>query len=140
MTVRPGIRQVQPKGLLGYPLRLRRFLPIELAAGKGPRVALLLLLAVLLAGEAPLPARSANPEAVLHLCPADTAPPCPDTVALKVGGQVELDLLLLAGEGLPGGESRWLVGWELHLELAGAAAVEVMPAGGGRPPGAGTGR
>ncbi len=110
-------------------MRLRRFLPIELAAGKWLRVALLLLLAVLLAGEAPLPARSANPEAVLQICPADTMPPCPDTVALNVGGQVELDLLLLAGEGLPAGESRWLVGWELHLELAGAAAVEVMPAG-----------
>ena len=114
---------------MGYPLTLRRFLPIELAAGKWPRVALLLLLAALLAGEAPLPARSANSEAVLRLCPADTAPPCPDTVALMVGGQVELDLLLLAGEGLPGGESRWLVGWELHLELTGAAAVEVVPAG-----------
>ena len=110
-------------------MRLRRFLPIELAAGKGPRVALLLLLAALLAGEAPLPARSANPEAVLHLCPADTMPPCPDTVALEVGEAVELDLLLVAGEGLPAGESRWLVGWELHLELTGAARVEVMPAG-----------
>ena len=110
-------------------MNLRRFLPIRLAAGNRPRVALLLLLAVFLAGEAPLPARSANPEAVLHLCPVDTAPPCPDTVALKVGGQVELDLLLLAGDGLPAGESRWLVGWELHLELTGAAAVEVMPAG-----------
>lgn len=110
-------------------MRLRRFLPIELAAGKRPRIVLLLLLAVLLAGEAPLPARSANPEAVLQLCPADTAPPCPDTVALMIGEEVELDLLLLAGEGLPGGESRWLVGWELHLELAGTAAVEVMPDG-----------
>lgn len=111
-------------------MRLRRFLPIELAAGSRPRLAvLLLLLAVLLAGEAPLPARSANPEAVLHICPVDTAPPCPDTVALRVGGQVELDLLLLAGNGLPAGESRWLVGWELHLELAGATRVEVVPAG-----------
>ena len=110
-------------------MRLRRFSPIRLAAGKWPRIALLLLLAVLPAGEAPLPARSANPEAVLQLCPADIAPPCPEAVELRVGGQVELDLLLLAGEGLPGGESRWLVGWELHLELAGAAAVEVMPAG-----------
>ena len=110
-------------------MRLRRFLPIESAAGNWCRVALLLLLAVLLAGEAPLPARSANPEAVLQICPADTAPPCPEAVALRVGESVELNLLLLAGEGLPAGESRWLVGWELHLELAGAAAVEVMPAG-----------
>ena len=110
-------------------MHLRRFLPIELAAGKWPRIALLLLLAVLLAGEAPLPANSANPEAVLQICPADIAPPCPDTVELRVGGQVELDLLLAAGEGLPAGESRWLVGWELHLELAGTARVEVMPAG-----------
>ena len=110
-------------------MRLRRFLPIELDAGKWLRVALLLLLAVLLAGEAPLPARSVNSEAVLHLCPADIAPPCPEAVELNVGESVELDLLLLAGEGLPAGESRWLVGWELHLELAGAARVEVMPAG-----------
>lgn len=100
-----------------------------LAAGKWPRVALLLLLAVLLAGDTPLPARSANPEAVLHICPADTAPPCPEAVELRVGEAVELDLLLTADDGLPAGESRWLVGWELHLELAGAANVEVMPAG-----------
>ena len=100
-----------------------------MAARKWPRIVLLLLLAVLLALDTPLPARSANPEAVVHLCPADIAPPCPDTVELRVGEQVELDLLLLAGAGLPGGESRWLVGWELHLELVGAARVEVMPAG-----------
>lgn len=113
----------------GYPLRLRRFLPIRLAARNWARVAILLLLAVFLAWEAPLPARSANPEAVLQICPADTRPPCPDSVALRVGDRVELDLLLAAGPGLAATESRWLVGWELHLELAGAARVEVMPAG-----------
>ena len=110
-------------------MTLRRFSPSILAAGKWPRVVLLLLLAVLLAGDTPLPAHSTNPEAVLQLCPVDIAPPCPDTVALRVGEEVELNLLLVAGEGLPAGESRWLVGWELHLELAGAARVEVMPAG-----------
>ena len=100
-----------------------------LAAGKWPRVAILLLLAVFLAWDTPLPARSANSEAVLQICPADTMPPCPDTVELRVGEEVELDLLLIADDGLPAGESRWLVGWELHLELAGAARVEVVPAG-----------
>lgn len=113
----------------GYPLRLRRFLPIRPAAGNWPRVAILLLLAAFPALEAPLPAHSANPEAVLQICPAETMPPCPDSVALRVGDRVELDLLLAAGSGLAATESRWLVGWELHLEVAGAARVEVMPAG-----------
>lgn len=103
------------------------------AARKLPAVAILLL-AGLLALDSPLPARSADPEAELHICQAESTPPCREDVTLPVGDRVTLDLLLTGGRGLAGGPAKRAVGWELHLELDGAAAVRVLPIGGaGRP-------
>lgn len=103
------------------------------AARKLPAVAILLL-AGLLALDSPLPARSADPEAELHICPAEATPSCREDVTLPVGDRVTLDLLLTGGRGLAGGPAKRVVGWELHLELDGAAAIRVLPSGGaGRP-------
>lgn len=110
----------------------RRFLPTGLIADKLPLMAALLLLTVLLSLNTPTAARSANPDAELHICPTEMTPPCLGDVELRVGDKVVLDLVLTAEDAAAA--ARWLVGWELHLKLTGAAAVEVTPAGGdGRP-------
>ena len=114
-------------------MSFRHFPPVGLIVRKLPLAAALLLLTALLSLNTPTPARSANPDLELQICPTEMAPPCPDDVELRVGDKVTLDLLLTAENGAAA-NTRWLVGWELHLQLTGAAAVEVATDGNaGRP-------
>ena len=114
-------------------MSFRHFPPVGLIVRKLPLAAALLLLTALLSLNTPTPARSANPDLELHICPTEMSPPCPGDVELRVGDKVTLDLLLTAANGAAA-DTRWLVGWELHLQLTGAAAIEVAAAGiSGRP-------
>ncbi len=114
-------------------LSFRHFPPVGLIVRKLPLAAALLLLTALLSLNTPTSARSANPDIELHICPTEKSPPCPGDVELRVGDRAVLDLLLTAENGAAA-NTRWLVGWELHLQLTGAAAVEVAAAGNaGRP-------